>query len=104
MRKRADFVRARSGVRVQKSGFTLQSLPNDQGFARVGVTVTKKIGNAVVRNRVKRRFRAAVRELVPLHASPSHDYVIIARGRARRMPYPLLLDELRAALLEAREG
>ena len=97
-------MRARQGVRVVRPCFTLQSLPNDQGFVRVGLTVTKKLGNAVLRNRIKRRLRAAVRDILPLHAGPSQDYVIIARPRARTVAWPTLLDELRSALLDAREG
>ncbi|MEM9840562.1 MAG: ribonuclease P protein component [Pseudomonadota bacterium] len=104
LKRRADFVRARRGVRIVRPSFTLQALPNDQGFVRVGLTVTKKLGNAVLRNRTKRRLRAAIREVAPLAVRPSYDYVIIARHRARTSPWPVLLDELRGALLEAREG
>jgi ribonuclease P protein component len=79
-------------------------LPNDHAFARVGYTVTKKIGNAVVRNRIKRRLRAAVAELLPSEARAGMDYVLIGRHRALHMPYPSLLDELRSALLEAHDA
>lgn len=80
----------------------MQVLPNEQNFVRVGLTVTKKLGNAAQRNRIKRRLRAAVRDVFPLHASPGHDYVLLARERALSIPYGALLDELRAALLDPR--
>ena len=74
------------------------------GAARFGITVTKKIGNAVVRNRIKRRFRAAIREAAPGLALPAHDHVLIARPGAETRAWPALLDDLRSALLEARAG
>jgi ribonuclease P protein component len=70
----------------------------------VGYTVTKKVGNAVVRNRIKRRLRAAVAETFPLSASPGHDYVLLARRRAETVPFDALLDELRAALIDPRQS
>lgn len=82
----------------------MQVLSNDFEFVRVGLTVTKKLGTAVTRNRIKRRLRAAVRDVFPLLAEPGHDYVLIARRKAFHAPFPVLLDELRAALLEARDG
>lgn len=69
---------------------------------RVGYTVTKKLGGAVTRNRIKRRLRAAAREVVPGHAAPGHDYVLIARPSAADRPWEALLDDLRAALKHAR--
>ena len=69
---------------------------------RVGFTVTKKIGNAVQRNRIKRRFRAAAREVLPELAEPGHDYVLIARPAALHRPWAALLDDLRRALKHAR--
>lgn len=80
----------------------MQVLPNEQEFVRVGLTVTKKLGHAVTRNRIKRRLRSAVRDVFPLHALPGHDYVLLARARALTIPYGTLLDELRAALLDPR--
>lgn len=78
-------------------------MPNDAGAIRVGFTVTKKIGNAVCRNRIKRRFRAAAREVFPGLALPGHDYVLIARPGAAERAWPALLDDLRGALKHADE-
>ena len=69
---------------------------------RVGYTVTKKLGGAVARNRIKRRLRAAARAVVPDHAAPGHDYVLIARPGAEARAWPALLDDLRRALKHAR--
>lgn len=65
---------------------------------RVGFTATKKIGNAVVRNRARRRLRAAVNQIMPVHAAPAHDYVVIARAGTVRRRYADLLNDLTTAL------
>lgn len=81
--KRGDFMRASRAPRVAKPGFILQMRkrgPSDMGPARVGFTCSKKVGNAVMRNRAKRRLR----ELAHLHLSPiskqGYDYVLIGRA------------------------
>lgn len=71
--------------------------------ARVGFTVTKKIGGAVVRNRIRRRLKAASREIFPRYAQPGFDYVLIARAAAAERRYDLLLDDMKRALLRLRE-
>jgi len=68
---------------------------------RVGFTVTKKIGNAVVRNRMKRRFRALARELLPAHGIAGSDHVLIGRAGGIERDYATLRDELRSALAKA---
>jgi ribonuclease P protein component len=65
---------------------------------RVGFTVTKKIGGAVVRNRMKRRFRALARETLPTKGFPGSDHVIIGRARGIERDYSLLRSELAGAL------
>lgn len=65
---------------------------------RVGFTCSKKVGNAVARNRAKRRLRAAAQELLPLLGCPGFEYVLIGRQETLRRPYPLLLQDLQTAL------
>ena len=71
---------------------------------RYGVTVTKKIGGAVVRNRMKRRFRALLRELLPTHGIAAADHVVIGRESGVERDFGLLRTELIAALGRASEG
>lgn len=65
---------------------------------RVGFTVTKKIGGAVVRNRMKRRFRALAREMIPAYGFAGADYVLIGRSAGIERDFGLLRDELVRAL------
>jgi ribonuclease P protein component len=100
IKKRADFVAANSGKRMTTPGFIL--LVRDRKDAdpsiRVGFTVTKKIGGAVVRNRMKRRFRALAREIVPARGFPGSDHVMIGRARGVERDFGLLRNELVSAL------
>ena len=84
-------------------GFVLQVRDrSDQDPAlRIGFTVTKKIGNAVVRNRMKRRFRSLARELLPAHGIAGSDHVLIGRAGGIERDYATLRDELRSALAKA---
>jgi ribonuclease P protein component len=102
--KRSDFLAANKGLRVARAGMVLLVRPNEAGAMRYGITVTKKIGNAVVRNRMKRRFRALVRELVPQHGLSGHDHVLIGREGGVERDFALLRSELLAALERARAG
>ncbi|MDR3326078.1 MAG: ribonuclease P protein component [Rhodospirillaceae bacterium] len=65
---------------------------------RVGFTCSKKIGNAVARNLAKRRLRAVATTILPIHASPDYDYVLIGRKETLHRPFDLLLQDLRTAL------
>ena len=65
---------------------------------RVGFTASRKVGNAVVRNRVRRRLRAVAEEILPVHAKPGRDYVIIGRVATLRRPFHALLGDLENAL------
>jgi ribonuclease P protein component len=100
LKKRADFLAANAGRRAATPGFVL--LVRDRGDGdpakRVGFTVTKKIGNAVVRNRMKRRFRALARAILPEQGIPGADHVIIGRSGGIERDYATLADELRRAL------
>jgi len=71
---------------------------DDDPKARFGYTVTKKIGGAVERNRIKRRFRAAAAETAHL-AEPGCDYVVVARPGALARPFARLLDDFETALV-----
>ena len=100
IRKRSDFLAANAGRRVSSPGFVL--LVRDRGDGdpakRVGFTVTKKIGGAVVRNRMKRRLRALARELVPSGGLPGSDHVLIGRSGGIEREFSLLRQELANAL------
>ena len=84
-------------------GFVLQIRDRDDAdpAVRVGFTVTKKIGNAVVRNRMKRRFRSLARELLPELGIVGADHVLIGRSGGIDRDFKTLRDELRSALSKA---
>src|SRR5262244_1530026 len=100
LKKRADFLAANGGRRASMPGFVL--LVRDRKDAdpamRVGFTVTKKIGGAVVRNRMKRRFRALAREIVPAKGFAGSDHVMIGRSKGVERDFGLLRTELAGAL------
>ena len=75
---------------------------DDGGPVRLGFTATKKIGNAVIRNRAKRRLRAAAAALTPSLALPACDYVFIARDGTPEAPWDSLLDDVGKALIRLR--
>lgn len=101
IKKRADFLRARSGPKTGSAAFLLQKRPrgDDDPVVRFGYTVTKKLGGAVVRNRIKRRLRAAVAEAAPGRVEPGCDYVVVARHAAATLPFARLLDQFETALV-----
>ncbi len=106
LKKRAEFLRVRGGSRWSCASFVLETKPRqphsssaDQlGGPRFGFTVTKKLGGAVVRNRIRRRLKAAVAELAPDHARCGFDYVLVARRAALDRPFAALKKELEDAL------
>jgi ribonuclease P protein component len=102
--RRADFLAANRGLRIARPGFVLLVNPNGGEAMRFGITVTKKIGNAVVRNRMKRRFRALLRETLPTAGLPGHDHVLIGREGGIERDFAALRDELGAALARAAQG
>ncbi|MHC0054274.1 ribonuclease P protein component [Actibacterium sp. D379-3] len=104
LNKRADFLRAARARRQAAKGFVLQArrrAPDeaDPAAIRVGFTCSKKVGNAVARNRAKRRLRAIARAVLPEQGRPGWDYVLIGRaGATAERPYMELEGDLRHAL------
>ena len=101
LRRRADFLKAASARRQGTASFLLQARArgDDQPQTRVGFTASKKIGNAVARNRAKRRLRAAARAVLAQNARPGWDYVLVARPTATiARPFADLLADLATAL------
>jgi ribonuclease P protein component len=91
-------------LRVARPGFVLLAYANGGQGLRFGITVTKRIGNAVVRNRMKRRFRVLVRDLLPGLGLADTDHVLIGREGGIERDFALLRTEFVAALERARAG
>lgn len=99
LRKRRNFLAAAKARRAGVGCCLMQGRDRgDAGEIRVGFTVTKKIGNSVVRNRIRRRLREAVRHVMPEGARPGHDYVLVARHQALSAPFDELVRDLGRAL------
>jgi ribonuclease P protein component len=101
--KRSQFLAANSGVRVPMPAFVLivRSRGDDARDAGFGITATRKLGGAVVRNRVKRRFRAIVRDVFPRNALAGADHVLIGRPDALTMDHARLTADVTKALGKA---
>lgn len=99
LKQRADFVAAAGGPRVAGPAFTVQSRARDHiGPTRVGFTVTKKVGTATERNRIRRRLRELVKRLDVTSVRPHHDYVLVGRRAALDRGFAVMLDDLHSAL------
>ncbi|MEN0040880.1 MAG: ribonuclease P protein component [Pseudomonadota bacterium] len=113
MKRRADFVACRKGVRVSRECFGIQLRKREAGedmgpaekphHLRVGFTVTKKIGNAVKRNRIKRRLRAASAQLDMPAALAGHDVVFMANEPAYDAPFTDITKQMTQGLTKALE-
>ena len=103
LKRRAEFLRAASkGRKAVSSGVVLQALPrNDGDGARIGFTVTKKVGNAVVRNRTRRRLKEAARLLFREIDVGNTDLVLIGRDSTRKRRFTSLIEDIRKALGKA---
>jgi ribonuclease P protein component len=97
---RRDFLRVQAGRRCAVPGFVLQLAPADRPCpaARVGFTVSRKVGNAVARNRVRRRLREIARMVIPQQARADLDYVLVGRQGALSRDFAVLKDDLIEAL------
>jgi ribonuclease P protein component len=101
LRKRSEFLACAKAPSCARGAVVVQARvrADDQPLVRAGFTATKRIGNAVARNRAKRRMREAARLLLPDFARPGVDYVFIARGGVTTRAWPRLLDDVKSALI-----
>jgi ribonuclease P protein component len=107
LKKRAEFLAARKGARASRPLILIEAARRgppgaSDNHVGLGFTATKKIGGAVVRNRAKRRLRAAASALAAELTLPGCDYVFIARPATADAPWLRLLDDMRTALLRLR--
>ena len=101
--KRAQFLRVRGGVRAGRPTVLVEARRRaEDGPIGLGFTASKKVGNAVARNRAKRRLREAARQLLREHGLAGVDYVLVARQQTPDAPWAGLLDDLGNALIRLR--
>jgi ribonuclease P protein component len=104
LRRRPDFLRVqRGGRRDNTAHFVLIAAPGTAAVGRLGVTVSSRVGNAVVRNRIKRRLRELFRTRCP-HQEGRNDVVIIAKPGAEALTYAKVVIELEGPLVTALRG
>ena len=102
LKQRADFLAAAGGAKVHRPGFILQLRDRDDtNPPRVGFTVSKKVGNSVERNRVRRRLREIVRLSDASRLQPGRDYVLVGRKNALELSYDRLTADFSNALMHA---
>ena len=106
LRVRREFLAVANGDKQVRHGLVLQARPRrpdtdadiDAAAIRFGLTATKKIGNAVIRNRTRRRLRVLAHEILSAHGHPGYDYVLIGRAGTRHRTWDGLRTDLRSAL------
>tara|TARA_B100001094_G_C17958641_1_gene684265 strand:+ start:347 stop:751 length:405 start_codon:yes stop_codon:yes gene_type:complete len=105
LKKRRDFMLVNKGIKISTRGFImlarkrLNDKETELNSVRVGYTCSKKIGNAVVRNRAKRRLRALIRTSLPDIGIKSYDYVLIGKyDKTNKLPFETLENDLRTCI------
>ena len=103
--KRSEYLRVKQwGTSIAESGLVIQAAPvaNNSSYLypRVGFTVSKRVGNAVKRNRARRRLKSIASDVLPKEGFQAWDYVFIGRLVTLNRPYDLLLEDARAALMK----
>jgi ribonuclease P protein component len=102
LKRRPQFLRVRSGARWATPAFVLEGKRREEPALpegpRFGFTVSKQVGGAVERNRIRRRLKAAVRGILPDHLRGDFDYVLIARRPALDAAFATLASDLVEAL------
>jgi ribonuclease P protein component len=99
LRQRAEFLAVAAGTKVPAAAFVLQARPRgDEAPARVGFTVSRKVGTAVERNRVRRRLKEAVRRCASQQMRSGHDYVVVGRRAALTVAFERLVEDLAQSL------
>ena len=97
--KRSDYLRASKSKYVRTNSFVIQFYNrNDSSDPRYGITATKKIGNAIKRNKAKRRIRSLVKDLLPKYGKNGYDYVFVAKEKVIDSPWDSLLQETKIIL------
>ena len=103
LRQRADFLAAAGAARVPTAAFVLQARKRDEGGpVRVGFTVSRKVGTAVERNRVRRRLKEIVRLSAATGLSGGHDYVLVGRRAALSLPFAQMTEDFKRAVRRLR--
>ena len=105
IKRRRDFLKAGKGPAWRGRSVIVQSRDRgDSGQPRVGFTVTRKLGNAVARNRIRRRIKEAVRLTDQSHFIAGHDYVFIGRQQAASLPFAVMCDDIETAVRNLNSG